>query len=190
MNNSYCLKDYNLTLVGGYKYNRMSYFPIRIYPCRNTTNNNNHCKPQETIDYYFKGGYFFILTKDIGLNPSNYSFPVISTLNDLYTTIDKKIHRDYLIYYGITEIRTDTALLFEDIEKKRYLDFRRVVETFSFIEEQEFYGGKASCSIAFRLDDIIKIQSRTYHKNKRNIIFNWGLYAINFDYIFPYIFII
>ena len=166
LNNSYCLKDYNLTLVGGYKYDRMSYFRIRIYPCRNTTNNNNHCKPQETIDYYFKGGYFSILTKDIGLNPSNYSFPVISTLNDLYTTIDKQMHRDYLIYYGITEIRTDTGLLFEDIEKKRYLDFRRVVETFSFREEQEFYGGKASCSIAFRLDDIIKIQSRTYHKIK------------------------
>ena len=166
LNNSYCLKNYNLTLAGGYKYDRMSYFRIRIYPCRNNTKNNNHCKPQEIIDNYFKSGYFSILTKDIGLNHSNYSFPVLSTLQDLYTTIDKQIHRDYLLYYGITEIRTDTGLLFEEIETKRYLDFRKSVESFYFREESEYYGGKASCSVAFRLDDLIKIQRRTYTKIK------------------------
>ena len=166
LNNSYCLKNYNLTLVGGYKYDRMSYFRIRIYPCRNNTENNNHCKPQETIDYYFKGGYFSVLTKDIGLNPSNYSFPVLATLQDLYTTIDKQIYRDYLLYYGITEIITDTGLVFEKLEIKRYLDFRKVVESFNFRDEGEFYGGKAICSVAFRLDDIIKIQRRSYTKIK------------------------
>ena len=167
LNNSYCLKNnYNLTLAGGYKYDRMTYFRIRIYPCRNKTENNNHCKPQEIIDNYFKGGYFSILTKDIGLNPSNFSFPVLATLQDLYTTIDKQIHRDYLLYYGITEIKTDIGLFFEEFETKRYLDFRKVVESFNFRDEKEYYGGKASCSIAFRLDDIIKVQIRTYEKIK------------------------
>ena len=166
LNNSYCLKNFNLTLVGGYKYNRMSYLRIRIYPCKNTTDNNNHCKPKETIDDYFTGGYFSILTKDIGLNPSNYSFPVLSTLQDLYTTIDKQIYRDYILYYGITEIRTDTGLFVEDVETKRYLDFRKESQSFNFREEKDFYTGKASCSIAFRLDDIIKIQQRSYTKLK------------------------
>ena len=167
LNNSYCLKNnYNLTLAGGYKYDRMTYFRIRIYPCKNKTENNNHCKPKEVIDNYFKGGYFSILTKDIGLNPSNFSFPVLATLQDLYTTIDKQIYRDYLLYYGITEIKTDTGLFFEDIETRRYLDFRKVVESFNFRDEEEFYGGKASCSVAFRLDDIIKVQIRTYTKIK------------------------
>ena len=91
LNNSYCLKNYNLTLAGGYKYNRMSYFRIRIYPCRNNTENNNYCKPKEIIEKYFKGGYFSILIKDIGLNPSNYTFPVLETLQDLYITIDNAI---------------------------------------------------------------------------------------------------
>ena len=134
----------------------MSYFRIRVYPCKNNTENNDHCKPQKTIDYYLKGGYFSVLTKDIGLNPSNSSFPVLSTLQDLYTTIDKQIYRDYLIYIGITEIITDTGLLFEELEIKRYLDFRKVVESFNFRDENEFYGGKAICSVAFRLDDIFK----------------------------------
>ena len=166
LNNSYCLKQYNLTLAGGYKYDRMSYFRIRIYPCKNTSQNNNHCKPQETIDKYFTGGYFSILTKDIGLNPSNYSFPVLSTLQDLYTTIDKQLTRDYILYYGITEIRTDTGLFFEDIKSKRYLDFRKESQSFNFRELDEYYKGKASCSVAFRMDDIIKIQQRSYTKLK------------------------
>ena len=166
LNNSYCLKDYNLTLAGGYKYNRMTYFRIRLYPCVNSTTNNNHCKPQSIIDTYFKNGYFSILSKDIGLNPSNYSFPVLPTLQDLYTSIDKNIYRDYILYYGITEIQTDTGLFYENFENERYLDFRKETQSFNFRDENDFYSGKTICSVAFRLDDIIKVQKRTYTKFK------------------------
>ena len=52
LSNSYCLKDfkYNITLEGNYKYERMSYIRIRIFPCLNQT--KNKCKSQEEIDYY------------------------------------------------------------------------------------------------------------------------------------------
>ena len=164
LNNSYCLKNYNLNLIGGYKYDRMSYFRIKLYPCLNNSENNNHCKPQEIIDQYLKGGYFSIITKDIGLNPSNYNFPIIPTLQDLYTTIDKKMFRDYILYYGITEIQTDIGLFFEDIKIKKYLQFRKETSTFFFRNESEYYEGKAMISIAFRLDDLINIQKREYLK--------------------------
>ena len=166
LKNSYCLKDYNLTLAGGYKYNRMTYFRIRLYPCINRTTNNNNCKPQSIIDNYFKNGYFSILSKDIGLNPSNYSFPVLPTLQDLYTSIDKNIYRDYILYYGITEIQTDTGLFYENYQNERYLDFRKESQSFNFRDENDFYSGKTICSVAFRLDDIIKVQKRTYTKFK------------------------
>ena len=73
LNNSYCLKDLNLnvTLAGEYKYERMTYIRIRIYPCVNSTENNNSCKSQEEIDNYMSSGYFSIILKDFGLNPSN-----------------------------------------------------------------------------------------------------------------------
>ena len=164
LNNSYCLKDFNLSLVGGYKFNKFSYLRIRIYPCINSTENDNHCKPQDIIDNYIKGGYFSILTKDIGLNPNNISYPVIYTLQDLYTTIDKSMYRDFILYYGITEIESDMGLFFEDIETKKYLQFRKEVQSFYFRDESEYYGGKAMCSIDFRLDELIYIQKRTYSK--------------------------
>ena len=164
LNNSYCLKNFNLSLVGGYKFNKFSYLRIRIYPCINSTENDNHCKPQDIIDNYIKGGYFSILTKDIGLNPNNISYPVIYTLQDLYTTIDKSMYRDFILYYGITEIESDMGLFFEDIETKKYLQFRKEVQSFYFRDESEYYGGKAMCSIDFRLDELIYIQKRTYSK--------------------------
>ena len=163
-NNSYCLKDFNLTLVGGYKYDNFSYLRIRIYACKNSTENNNHCKPQEVIDKYIKGTYFSLITKDIGLNPSNISYPVVYTLQNIYTTIDKSMYRDFIIYYGITEVQSDMGLFYENIETQKYLQFRKEVQSFYFRDESEYYGGKAICSIDFRLDDLIYIQKRSYSK--------------------------
>ena len=164
LNNSYCLKNYNLTLTGGNKYDRMSYFRIKLYPCLNNSENNNHCKPQEIIDQYLKGGYFSIIIKDFGLNPTNYSFPILPKLQYLFTTIDKQIFRDFILYYGINEIQTDVGLLYEDVKIKKYLQFRKEISSFYFRYESEYYDGKAMISIAIRLDDLINIQKRKYTK--------------------------
>ena len=164
LSNSYCLKDYNVTLSGGYKFNKFSYLRIRIYPCKNSTDNNFHCKPQDTIDYYLKGGYFSMITKDIGLNPNNISDPVVYTLQNLYTTIDKSIYKDFIIYYGITEIKTDIGLFYQVLDTKKFLQFRKDVQSFYFRNESDYYNGSAMCSIDFRLDELIYTQKRTYSK--------------------------
>ena len=98
LNNSYCINDINLTLSRGFKLNRVSYIKIGIYACVNTTENNNHCKPKEVIDKHISGTFFSLLAKDIGLDPSNYSDPIIPTLQDLHTTIDKSFFRDFVLY--------------------------------------------------------------------------------------------
>ena len=165
LNNSYCLKDFNASLIGGYKYDRMSYLTIKLYPCINTTENNNHCKPQE-IDRYLKDGYFSILIKDIGLNPNNYSFPLISTYQNLYTNIGKSKYKDLFIIYGITEIQTDTSLFQEKIKTEKYLQFRKYEQSFYLREDSMYYENenKPIISVEFRLDDNIFIQKRTYTK--------------------------
>jgi len=161
--NSYCLEDFNITLSGGYKYNRMSYIKIKIMPCSNKTGISN-CKPQEVIDKYLTRGYLSILLKDIGLNPANYSIPVLPTIQNLYTTIDKRIFREYVINYGITEIQTDTGLFYQHINKKKYLKYNSGQETFYFRSNEEISKNKQLCVIQIRLDDTIHIQKRTYKK--------------------------
>ena len=166
LSNSYCLKDfnYNLTFAGGYKYERFSYIRIRIYPCVNSSENNNSCKSQDEIDYYMSSGYFSIILKDIGLNPSNYEVPLVPTLQDLYATIDKKIYKNYILNLGVTEIHTDKGLFSEEIDVKKYLQFRKEFQTFTFRDEEEYYKGKSVIIVQFKLDDNIIVQTRSYTK--------------------------
>ena len=166
LNNSYCLKniDFNLTLTGGYKYERMTYIRIRIYPCVNNTENNNTCKPQDKIDYYMSSGYFSIIFKDFGLNPSNYSIPVLPKLQDLYTTIDKRLMKNYILNFGVTEVHTDIGIIQENIKINKYLQFRNELQTFSFRNEEDYYSGKSVILVQIKLDDNLSIQKRTYLK--------------------------
>ena len=166
LNNSYCLKDFNytLTFAGNYKFDRITYIRILVYPCINSTKNNFTCKPQEKIDSYFNSGYFSIVLKDFGLNPSNYTFPRVPTLQDLYTTIDKRLSKNYILNFGLTEIQTDTSLINEQINKNRYLQFRKVLETFSFRDEKDYLSGQSLILVQLRLEDTIYIQKRTYTK--------------------------
>ena len=109
-------------------------------------------------------GYFSIILKDIGLNPANYSIPVIPTLQDLYTTIDKRIYKNYILNLGVTEIHTDIGLFQEDIKTQKYLQFRKEMETFTFRNEEEYYQGKSVIIAQLKLDDNINVQTRSYIK--------------------------
>ena len=166
LNSSYCLKDfnYNLTFAGGYKYERMTYIRIRIYPCVNNTENNNTCKPQEEIDRFMSSGYFSIILKDFGLNPLNYSNPVLPTLQDLYTTIDKKLYRNYILNFGVTEIHTDSGIIKQNNNIRKYLQYRKELQTFTFRDEKDYYDGKSVIIVQLKLDDTIVVQKRSYTK--------------------------
>ena len=166
LNNSYCLKDfnYNLTLAGGFKYEKMTYIRIKLFPCKNSTENNYHCKPQEKIDYYLSSTYFSILIKNFGLNPSNYSFPIQPKVENLFTTVDKILYRNLILNFGMTEIHTDKGLFNENIDKKKYLQYREAMQTFSFSNINDYLNGKEICMIQLKLDDTIFIQKRTYTK--------------------------
>jgi hypothetical protein len=164
LNNSYCLNDFNITLAGGFKYDIMNYIRIKIIPCINSTKNNFTCKSRDEIDNYINGGYLSVLFMDIGLNPSNFSNPVIHTLQDIYTTVDKQIFRDFILNFQIDEIQTDTGLISERIYKEKYLQFLNDEQSFYFRTEEEFYAGKQICAIQIRLSDLIHIQRRSYKK--------------------------
>ena len=166
LNNSYCLKDfnYNLTFVGGFKYEKMNYIIIKIFPCKNSSENNNHCKPQEEIDNYLTSVYFSILVKDFGLNPLNHTFPVSPTIHDLYTTIDKRLYRNFILNFGITEVHTDAGLFLDKIKKEEYLQFRQTYQNFFFKDEKEDLNENELCIVQLRLEDTIVVQLRQYTK--------------------------
>lgn len=163
LDNSYCLNDYNLTLMGGFKYDKFSYMRIEILPCKNTSGNYS-CKPQQVIDSYLSSAYFSMMIKDIGLNPLNYSTPIIPILQNLYTTVDKSLKRDFLLYFGITEIQTDKGLFSTDVQIDSYLQLKEYKDTFVFMNETNYYKGRSIFNAQIRLDEYVKIQKRSYTK--------------------------
>ena len=64
------------------------------------------------INDYISGTFFSFLAKDIGLDPSNYSDPIIPTLQDLHTTIDKNFFRDFIWLNPIKHLLSPICLTF------------------------------------------------------------------------------
>lgn len=164
LNNSYCINDINLTLSSDYQQSKLSYLNIEVYSCVNTSNNNNHCRPREEIDSYLSGTFISFLAKDIGLDPSNYTYPIIPMVQNLRTTIDKNFFRDYVLYFGLTEIQTDKGLFYESIHKERYMNFIKSTQSFYNRNEQNYYNGDSMCDVQFKFGDDIHVQKRAFMK--------------------------
>ena len=164
LNNSYCLTDFSLLLVGGSKYDHSSFIQIKAHPCVNKTENHNHCLPQNIIDFYLTSGYFSIVLKDIGFNPLNYSFPIIPIIQNLKTNIDKTMCRESLIYMGISEVKSDIGLFSNSIKTETFLQYRKYSQSFYFIEETDYHEGKEIFAAQIKLEEYIHVQNREYTK--------------------------
>ena len=162
---SYCVSNFDLTLIGGFIYDEFSCIRILIYPCKNTSDNNNHCKPQEDIDRVLAGGYFSILLKDIGLNPNNHTNPILPTIQDFYTTISKDFYKDVIFNYELTDIISDDGIFYEKKKTERFLKYDKIKESFYLRNDTEFYyQGKSMFKLEIRLSDNIHVQRRSYKK--------------------------
>ena len=165
LNNSYCLLDFNnISLKGGFKYTEIGYIKKNIYPCVNTSKNNNHCKPRDIIDKFFNNTYFSILAKDTALNPNNFTHPGIPILLNTYTTTNKMIKKDFVVKFAVTEIHTDLGFFSQNIKTEKYLKYNKDFSEFSVINSSNYLSGSEILSMSIRLEDNIFFQKRTYKK--------------------------
>ena len=96
--NSYCIEQLNVDLMGGKFYNNYSFIEIQILQCINSTDNNNKCKPQEMIDDILEDGHFSIQLKSIELNPNNYTYPILPTLQEFNSSISKYFYKNIIFF--------------------------------------------------------------------------------------------
>ena len=78
INNYYCLnnidhilKPYENSIV------------VELYPCKNTTENNNQCKQKDLIEEHLNDKLLKVFFEDIDITPLNYENPVKEKLNFL-----------------------------------------------------------------------------------------------------------
>jgi hypothetical protein len=159
LNNSYCIKNFDLKLTGGKIYNNFSYIEIQIYPCENTENFSN-CKSQELISNALEGSILSIQLKNIELNPNNYSFPILSTVYEFYTSISKYIYKNICIFYKITEVELNSGIFYEKKKTIQDLKLDNIKENFYYSDNN--IKEKMISKIEIRLSDNIHIQRRIY----------------------------
>ena len=106
LDNYYCLNKVNYTFLS-----LTNYLYIQLFPCKNTSENNNHCKSKEIIDNCLNGKNFEINFEDILITPLNYDNPVKERINYVYTTIFKKFGQFLYVEIELVNIETSTNII-------------------------------------------------------------------------------
>jgi hypothetical protein len=166
--NLYCFKDLDVTLEGSFSYDSYSYFAVDFYPCKNTTENNNHCKTKEELDFYLMNTFVCFELEDIQLRPIDYEKPVKGRNNDIYYTVGKKLFQEVHIFYQLVDMETDLDIIgfdeFPNFKQELFIKYDWDYQMSSLLEEDIYETGNPFCSAQIKLDDEVRIETRTYAK--------------------------
>ena len=162
LENYYCLSDVNRTLISYY-----NSFYVKIFPCKNTTENNNHCKPKETIDSVLAGNYFSFEISDIILTPEDFKNPVIYRSNFFYTYLYKNIGQYLYTQFDIVDIETDYNIIGIDYFKNIKYDYFMKLDDIWFVPMPGYNlddedNNQSICEFEVQLTDKILTEKRTY----------------------------
>ena len=164
LDNYYCLKNVNYTFKS-----YSNSIKIKLFPCKNNTENNNHCKPKEIIDEYLNGRDFTVYFEDILITPLNYNSPIKESINQVFTTIYKTFGQYVYIEMELVNIETLTNIIgFEFLSNPKFEEFIKYYSV-QFIPQPGYDLNDESndypvCEIEFQLNDKILYEKRDYIK--------------------------
>ena len=168
LNTLYCFKKMNETLLGHFSYDIYSLFFISFYPCINTTENKNKCKPKEQIDYYLKSTFVTFQMQDVELTPQNYSSPILNRDQDIYTTVGKQLFTEMHVFFQIVNLETDVDIFglenFQKLKTETFLKYDYSSTMNNIIENDIYKTGESFCNVTLKLSDKVLTEKRTYTK--------------------------
>ena len=143
----------------------MNSFAFKIFPCKNSTENNNHCKSKEIIDYYLNGNNFVITLEDILITPLNFKSPVKERINELYTTLFKTFGQYLYIEMQLVNIETNNNIIGFDFLTKEKTEEYIKYDTLEIIPQPEYdlydeNNNYPVCEIEFQLKDKVLSEKR------------------------------
>ena len=162
LNNHYCLNNVNY-IFKAYE----NSINIQLFPCKNSTENNNHCQSKEEIDRQINGRDFEILFEDILITPFNYSTPIKERKNLLYTTLYKNFGQYLYTEMEIVNIETSTNIIgFDFLTKPKVEEFIKY-DSLEIIPQPGYdlnveENNNTICDIRFQLNDKILTEKKQY----------------------------
>ena len=162
----HCFKKMDYIMEGHFSYDLYSMLYISLHPCKNTTENGNHCKPIEEIDYYLKGTFVTIQLQDILITPEDYNNPIKERDQDVYTTVGKKLFKELHMYFKIVNIETNTDFIgieeIKSVKSQKYLKYDSFSQMTKLLDTNIYETGESFCDITLKLSDLVFYQKRNY----------------------------
>ena len=162
LNNYYCLSNINHTMEP-----YLNSFLIEICPCKNTSENNNHCQSKEIIDRYLNGKIFVVYFPNVILTPFNYSTPVKESILSEDSYIFKNVGQYLYNEMQLVRIETITNIFgFDFFSKPRteeYIKFDNIeyIPNPGYNLDDET-NNNCICMYEFVLGDKILLETRQY----------------------------
>ena len=160
--NNYCLYGINnKNLTGHFVFDHYSKIRIAFYPCVNSTENNNHCKPKNIIDYYLNNTYASMLLQSITIDENKIPMTKIYIENP-FTIVSQNIFTNYQIFLKIVETEDDIGLFANSKKYKRILQFDYTTNLFSL--NRKISDVDSFCEFVIKLSDKKTVYNRKFEK--------------------------
>ena len=163
-----CPSHVDLVLEGYYTMEKYSYIKINFQRCVNTTENNNHCLPNNIIDKILAINKIDTKLQDIELMPQDYENPVRFLEREITGTSFKGLFPQITVEMQIVIIETDNNIIgFEGLSNlkiDKYLKYdSKTINAIPMESVISTFGVSINLNeITFQLSPNILYQKRTY----------------------------
>lgn len=118
---SFCLKNLSfneMMRIGGYwDENEIYFLEIMLQKCTNSSSSNIICKPQETIDEFFKNFFYFsFYINENNIDENNFENPIYTNYITRYTSLDIFLLKDASLFLKKGEIITNDGLVLDNLK--------------------------------------------------------------------------
>ena len=159
--NKYCLVDIDQkNLTGHFNYDYYNQIIISFYKCINSTENNNHCKPKNIIDYYLNNTYVALFLQSLTIDENRISM-LNFTMENHYTTIGQNFFKDYQIFFKIIDTEVDDGVIFKS---KKYRRMLQIDYSKDRVAINQKVNDASLCDITIKLSDKKTIYKKSYEK--------------------------
>ena len=107
-------------LTGNFIFDYYSRIVVSIYPCVNSTENNNHCKSKDIIDYYLNNTYVGMYLKSITIDEKQIPM-AIRYIESPFVTVGQNFFRDFQVFLKIVETKNDDNIIFKTKKTRKLL---------------------------------------------------------------------
>ena len=162
ISNYYCIKDVDYIFK-----QYMNSIVIEAFPCKNTTENNNHCKSKEEINEFLNFKHILLYFEDILLTPTNYENPIKEKINFLDTFVFVNFGQYLYTEMQLIRIETSNNIIGFDFltnpTVNEFIKFDNVEIVpqpgYNLDDESNDY---PICDFEFQLNDRILLEKRQY----------------------------